>query len=64
MEEYNLPSEYIGDKITKKHAVNTITREILRNCEKAEADSWDIKGYIRDYNYPQSIISEVFLITY
>lgn len=96
MEEYNLPSEYIGDKtissiedalndysvsqlynfiwravnnsaafcqkerISKKHAVNTIAGNISRNNEKAIAECWDVKGYGRDYNYPQTIISEVF----
>ena len=48
------------DRISKKHAVNTIAGSILRSSEKAKAEGWDIKGYGRDYNYQQTIISEVF----
>ncbi len=96
MDEYNLPSEHVGDKtisaikeslkdfsisqnfnfiwravtnaaafyqkssVSKKHAVNTISGSVIRSHEKAKAENWEIKGYGRDYNYPQSIISEVF----
>ena len=96
MDEYNLPSEHVGDKtisaikeslkdfsisqnfnfiwravtnaaafyqkssVSKKHAVNTISGSIIRSHEKAKAENWQIKGYGRDYNYPQTIISEVF----
>jgi hypothetical protein len=96
MDEYNLPSEHVGDKtisaikeslkdfsisqnfnfiwravtnaaafyqkssVSKKHAVNTISGSIIRSQEKAKAENWQIKGYGRDYNYPQTVISEVF----
>jgi len=96
MDEYNLPTDYVGDKtisaireslkdfsisqnfnfiwrsvtnaaafyqkssVSKKHAVNTISGSIIRSHEKAKAENWEIKGYGRDYNYPQAIISEVF----
>lgn len=96
LDEYNLPSQYIGDKtissikevlnyfsisqvfyfiwnasknaaafyqkggITKKHAVNLIAGNILRTMERAIAQGWDVSKYGRDYNYPQSIISEVY----
>lgn len=96
LDEYNLPSQYIGDKtisaikealnyfsisqvfyfiwnasknaaafylkegITKKHAVNLIAGNILRTMERAIAQGWDVSKYRRDYNYPQSIISEVY----
>lgn len=96
MEEYNLPTDSVGDKtisaireglkdfsisqnfnfiwravtnaaafyqkssVSKKHAVNTISGSIIRSCEKAKAEDWQIKGYGRDYNYPQSVVSEVF----
>jgi len=48
------------DRVSKKYAVNTIAGSVLRSSEKAKAEGWDIKGYGRDYNYQQSIISEVF----
>lgn len=96
MDEYNLPTDHIGDKtisaikeslkdfsisqnfnfiwravtnaaafyqkssVSKKHAVNTISGSIIRSHEKAKSENWDVKGYGRDYNYPQSVISEVF----
>ena len=96
LDEYNLPSQYIGNKtissikealnnfsisqvfyfiwnasknaaafyqkgnITKKHAVNLVAGNILRTMERAIAQNWDVSKYGRDYNYPQSIISEVF----
>lgn len=96
MDEYNLPTEHIGDKtihaikdalthfsisqvfnflwnatksaaafyqkdhISKQYAVNTIANNILKSKEKAIAEQWDVKKYGRDYNYPQTLISEVF----
>ena len=96
LDEYNLPSQHIGDKtistikealnnfsisqvfyfiwnasknaaafyqkgsVTKKHAVNLVAGNILRTMERAIAQNWDVSKYRRDYNYPQSIISEIF----
>jgi len=59
----NAAAFYQKDKISKKHAVNTIAGGILRSCEKAKAENWEVKGYGRDYNYPQSLISEIFFDT-
>ena len=56
----NAAAFYQKGQVSKKHAVNTISGNILRSSEKAKAEGWEIKGYGRDYNYPQSIISEVF----
>ena len=56
----NAAAFYQKDNISKKHAVNTIAGGISRNCEKAKAENWEIKGYGRDYNYPQSVISEIY----
>lgn len=47
-------------RLTRKHAVNLVAGNISRTMEKAIAENWDIKKYGRDYNYPQSIVSEVF----
>lgn len=46
--------------ITPQHAVNSIAGSISRSSEKAHVEKWDVKGYGRDYNYPQTIISEIF----
>jgi hypothetical protein len=37
-----------------------VSGNILRTMERAIAQNWDISKYGRDYNYPQSIVSEVF----
>jgi len=96
LKEFNLPSEYIGEKTIsaikealnhfsisqvfyfvwnasknadafykkgggpKKYAVNLIAGRISRTMDRAIINNWDIKKYGRGYNYPQSIISEVF----
>lgn len=97
MDEYNLPSEHVGDKtnsaikeslkdfsisqnfnfiwravtnaaafyqkssVSKKHAVNTISGSIIRSHEKAKAENWEIKGYGRDYSYPNPLFQKYFL---
>jgi len=96
LKEFNLPSQYIGDKtisaikealnhfsisqvfyfvwnasknadafykkggVPKKHAVNLIAGRISRTMERAISNNWDITKYGRGYNYPQSIVSEIF----
>ncbi|CAA6817099.1 MAG: Unknown protein [uncultured Sulfurovum sp.] len=51
---------YQKEGISKKHAVNLIAGNISRTMERAIAQNWDISKYGRDYNYPQSIVSEIF----
>lgn len=51
---------YQRDRITKQHAVNTIAGTMQRKLDKAIVDGWDMKGYRRDYNLPQSIYSHLF----
>ena len=46
-------------EINRRHAVNMIAGSITRRVERALSDGWDIKGYHRDYELPQSIISEL-----
>lgn len=56
----NAAAFYQKSSVSKKHAVNTISGSIIRNHEKSKSEHWEVKGYGRDYNYPQSVISEVF----
>ncbi len=56
----NAAAFYQKERISKQHAVNTIAGNISRSNEKSIVEGWDVKGYGRDYNYPQTIISEVF----
>ena len=48
------------NNISKKHAVNTIAGAIIKSSERALAEEWDVKKYGRNYDYPQTVISEVF----
>lgn len=45
--------------ITKQHAVNTLAGSITKRVEGSIAEGWDVKGYERNYNYPQTAISSV-----
>ena len=50
---------YVREHTTKTHAVNTIPGAIERSVERAVAEKWEIKPYGRDYNAPQSMVSQV-----
>ncbi len=56
----NASDFYKNSHVSKKHAVNTIAGTILRRSEKAIAENRETKKFGRDWNYPQTIISEVF----
>ena len=51
---------YQGAAKGKQHAINTIPNTIIRQTEKAISEKWDIKNWGRNFNYPQTIISETF----
>jgi hypothetical protein len=46
--------------ITKKHAVNMISGTIQRRIERMSTEGWEVKGYGRNYNLPQSILADLF----
>ena len=50
---------YQKDRITKQHAVNTIAGSMQRKLEKALSGGWEVKGYRRDFNLPQSLIASL-----
>ncbi|MEL7436482.1 MAG: hypothetical protein AAFN11_21255, partial [Chloroflexota bacterium] len=50
----------VRKQTTKQHAANTVVGSIQRQSERAKAEGWEIKPYNRNYNSPQSIVSEVF----
>lgn len=54
---------YIRERVTKRHAANTVVGSIQRQAERARAEGWDIRPYRRDRNCPQSMISEVLYNT-
>ncbi|KTD62397.1 hypothetical protein [Legionella shakespearei] len=45
--------------ISKKQAANAVVGNIEKNFERAYTQNWDVKGYRRDHNLPQSIISRI-----
>jgi hypothetical protein len=56
----NTAKFYQENKITRKHAGNMVVTHIQRYGEKAKAEGWEIKGFSRNYNLPQTAISEIF----
>lgn len=47
-------------RITRKHAANSVITHCQRFGERAIAEGWVVKGFSRNYNLPQSVLSEVF----
>jgi hypothetical protein len=56
----NTAKFYQENKITRKHAGNMVVTHIQRYGERAKAEGWEIKGFSRNYNLPQTAISEIF----
>lgn len=56
----DIASAYQKGGITKKHAVNYIPSSIQRKIEKTLTEGWEIKGYGRNFDLPQSLLSEIF----
>jgi hypothetical protein len=56
----NTAKFYQENKITRKHAGNMVVTHIQRYGERAKAEGWEIKGFRRNYDLPQTAISEVF----
>ncbi len=50
---------YLRSGVPRAHAANTIVRNIQKQYERALANNWEIKAFSRNYNMPQSIISQV-----
>lgn len=50
---------YQKERITKNQAVTSIAGAITRHVERSIADRWDIRGYDRNYNQPQTPISSI-----
>jgi len=54
---------YQRGNISSKHAANVAVSSIQRYTDRAVAEGWDLKPYRRSYNYPQTVLSEVFYNT-
>ena len=50
---------YVREAVSKQHAANTVIGAIQRYGERAKAEGWDIKPYRRNFDCPQSMVSEV-----
>lgn len=51
---------YMRERVTKKHAANMVPGAIQRASEKALTQGWDVKPFGRNFQAPQSAISEIF----
>lgn len=49
---------YLEKKVTRQHAANSVIGNCQRYGEKALANNWEMKGFGRSFDCPQSIISE------
>jgi hypothetical protein len=54
---------YMRERVSKKHAANTVVGSIQRQLDRARAEGWEIKKYRRDRRCPQSMISQVLYDT-
>lgn len=50
---------YQKDRVTKKHAVNSIPGSIQKRLDKALVEGKEVKGFRRNYNLPQSIYADL-----
>jgi hypothetical protein len=50
---------YVREAVSKQHAANTVIGAIQRYGERAKAEGWEIKPYRRNFDCPQSMLSEV-----
>lgn len=50
---------YVEKKVTKKHAANTVVGRMQRMGERAIADQWNLQGFGKDYELPQTAVSEI-----
>jgi hypothetical protein len=49
---------YLEKKVTRQHAANSVIGSCQRYGEKALANDWGMKGFGRNFDCPQSIVSE------
>lgn len=49
----------IRERVAKQHAANTVVGAMQRMGERARAERWDVSRYGRNFNCPQSAISQV-----
>ncbi len=54
---------YMRSSISKRQAANSIVGAISRNMEQALANSWEVKSFNRNYNFPQSELSRIIFNT-
>jgi hypothetical protein len=54
---------YMRAQVNRKHAANTVVSNIQRQYEQAIANNWDVSAFRRNYDRPQSVISQVVFNT-
>lgn len=56
----NSTKRYQEGNITKIHAQNLVISSCEHNGERAIAEGWNLRGFSRNYNLPESLLSKVF----
>ncbi|WP_372011407.1 hypothetical protein NBRC13296_12675 [Paenibacillus chitinolyticus] len=56
----NATRYYQEGQVPKQQAANSVITNCQRLGEKAIAENWDVKGFNRNYDLPQSVLSELF----
>ncbi|MBZ2189139.1 hypothetical protein K8B33_08520 [Alcanivorax sp. JB21] len=54
---------YMRSGANRKHAANTIVGNIQRQLDRAVANNWEVNPFRRNYDKPQSILSQVLFNT-
>lgn len=50
---------YQSGEYSKIHAINIVKREISNYSERVLANKWNLTGYNRDYNLPESMLNKI-----
>jgi len=53
-------SFYLRKATSRQHAANIVPNAIRSSAERAVANGWEVPTYRRDFNVPQSMVSQVF----
>ena len=54
---------YVRNRVSKDHAAKTVVGSIERQIERALSNGWNVTGYRRNYDHPQSVLSRVLYNT-
>lgn len=59
----NAAAYYMRSHVSKRQAANSVVGAITRYMEQAIANEWEVKPFKRNYNLPQSMLSQIVFNT-